>query len=139
MAQRGTLGALGPRPAFRCQFAAARRCGIRRQRRSRGSRLGSRLDRAQAQGQPDLGPARDQQVFVNGRARLSLPAYSVTEYVIGAVGLAQVTAQLPRATSTAVPGAIVVPAGRPGPAGAFRWAVGYKGRKINYGWRPAAG
>jgi hypothetical protein len=46
---------------------------------------------------------------------------------------------LPRATSTAVPDAVGVVAAHPGPANAFEWATGYKGRKINYGWRPSAG
>ncbi|HET7014555.1 MAG TPA: glycoside hydrolase family 44 protein [Streptosporangiaceae bacterium] len=79
------------------------------------------------------------QVFTGGHARVTLPGYSITEYVINAAGLTRSAALLARAHSTAVPGAISVPGARPGPADAFRWAVGYKGRKIKDGWGPAAG
>jgi hypothetical protein len=79
------------------------------------------------------------QTFIKGHARVILPGYSITEYVIGATGLAPGAVLLPRATSTAVPDAVGVVAAHPGPANAFEWATGYKGRKINYGWRPSAG
>jgi hypothetical protein len=69
------------------------------------------------------------QTFAGGHARITLPGYSITEYVIGAAGLAPGAVFLPRATSRAVLGAVGGPAAHPEPADAFRWAVGYKGQE----------
>ena len=80
---------------------------------------------------------RPAQAFSNGSANVTLPAYSITEFVVPASGLAPAAAQLPRATSAAIASA-PVPAARPGPADGFLRATGFGGRKVAGGWNPKA-
>jgi hypothetical protein len=79
------------------------------------------------------------QVFRHGRATVTLPGYSITEFVIPASGLSRRAGALSAgrampahtglpATPTAGPGQ--VPATSYGPPDAFLWATGYGGRKI---------
>ena len=75
------------------------------------------------------------QAFSNGSATVTFPAYSITEFVVPASGLAPAAAHLPRAGSAA---ASVVPVARPGPADGFLRATGFDGRKVAGGWNPKA-
>ena len=77
------------------------------------------------------------QAFSNGSATVTFPAYSITEFVVPASGLAPAVAHLPRATSTATT-SVPVPAARPGPADGFLRATGFDGRKVADGWNPKA-
>jgi Glycoside hydrolase family 44 len=88
----------------------------------------------------------DQQ-FSHGQATVTFPAYSITEFVIPAAGLAHHAAHLPPATAHPAAGLTgtgqavampAVPATRGGPAGAFLHAVGYRGRRVADGWNPRA-
>ena len=79
------------------------------------------------------------QAFDGGHARVTLPGYSITEYVISAGGLTRAAILLPRATATTVLRSAGRAGGPSGPADAFSWATGYKGRKVDPGWRPGAG
>ena len=80
---------------------------------------------------------RPAQAFSNGSATVTFPAYSITEFVVPASGLAPAAAHLPRATSTAT-ASVPVPAARPGPADGFLRATGFDGRKVAGGWNPTA-
>jgi hypothetical protein len=77
------------------------------------------------------------QAFSNGSATMTFPAYSITEFVVPASGLAPAVAHLRRATSTATT-SVPVPAARPGPADGFLRATGFDGRKVADGWNPKA-
>ena len=77
------------------------------------------------------------QAFSNGSATVTFPAYSITEFVVPAAGLAPAVAHLPRATTMATASA-PVPAARPGPADGFLRATGFDGAKVAGGWNPAA-
>ena len=68
---------------------------------------------------------------------MTFPAYSITEFVVPASGLAPAVARLPRASSTAT-ATVPVPAARPGPADGFLRAAGFNGRKVADGWSPKA-
>ena len=78
---------------------------------------------------------RPAQAFSNGSATATFPAYSITEFVVPASGLAPTVAQLPRVTSAASASA-PAPAARPGPADGFLRATGFGGRKVAGGWNP---
>jgi hypothetical protein len=80
---------------------------------------------------------RPAQAFSNGSATVTFPAYSITEFVVPASGLAPAGAHLPRATSTAT-ATVPVPAARPGPADGFLRATAFDGRKVAGGWNPTA-
>jgi len=77
------------------------------------------------------------QAFHNGSATVTFPAYSITEFVVPASGLAAAVAHLPRATSAAA-ASVPVPAARPGPADGFLRATGFDGRRVAGGWNPKA-
>jgi hypothetical protein len=68
---------------------------------------------------------------------VTFPAYSITEFVVAASGLAPAVAHLPRATS-ADTASVPVPAARPGPVDGFLRATGPGGRKVASGWNPKA-
>ena len=79
---------------------------------------------------------RPAQAFRNGTATVTFPAYSITEFVVPASGLAPAVAHLPRAASAAA--GAPVPAARPGPVDAFLRATGFDGWKVAGGWNPKA-
>jgi hypothetical protein len=75
---------------------------------------------------------RPAQSFSNGSAVVTFPAYSITEFVVPASGLAPAVAHLPRASATA-PASAKVSAARPGPADGFLLATGFDGRRLASG------
>jgi Glycoside hydrolase family 44 len=79
------------------------------------------------------------QIFRRGRATVTLPGYSITEFVIPASGLTRHARALPAGGAmpaytglsvTPTAGPAHVPATSYGPPDAFLWATGYGGRKI---------
>jgi hypothetical protein len=75
--------------------------------------------------------------FTGGKATLTFPAYSITELVVPASGLARAAARLPRASGTAPAGVTVAPA-RATPPDGFLRAAGFGGARVANGWNPRA-